>query len=354
MVSVQIDKGAQGMQASNKPRPLNITTRDQFFDAFGHGSTNQHPGRPGGSLSSTDQTATVYGHDDVSMFDFPTRPIQTSSTTNTLSSNPTPTIAGWESDMRLGFPLSPPGSTVTSPKQIPMSALGAFPPFTSYGQVTPPNDETESILDSDLREHQSKSLKSTNSTSSSPQDEQKPPIKRTRKYTARNSKRSTFDLNDPGDVRRSKFLERNRVAASKCRQKKKEWTSNLESRARDLQTENNSLRMCIDSLKEEFFYLKNQITEHKHCECREIQEYLENPAHQFSAQDNLPARNVFASAHHKQGQIEDMQHPSSDGESESSMKMEDVASDENALGALLTSSIQQDTSDQGISKGVQS
>ncbi|KAJ8352039.1 hypothetical protein SKAU_G00235150 [Synaphobranchus kaupii] len=45
---------------------------------------------------------------------------------------------------------------------------------------------------------------------------------------------------DP-DKKRQKFLERNRVAASRCRQKRKVWVQSLEKKAEDLSSTNGQL-----------------------------------------------------------------------------------------------------------------
>ena len=85
---------------------------------------------------------------------------------------------------------------------------------------------------------------------------------------------SPVDPDNPDDVKRSKFLERNRVAASKCRQKKKEWTASLESRVRDLQNCRTQLSVVVDSLKEEVLFLKGELLQHTNCGCTRIREYL--------------------------------------------------------------------------------
>lgn len=64
------------------------------------------------------------------------------------------------------------------------------------------------------------------------------------------------------DVRRSK-LHRNRIAASKCRRKKKQWIQGLERRARELQTENHSLRMTLDSMRDELISIKSGTLYHR-------------------------------------------------------------------------------------------
>ncbi|KAI9891863.1 MAG: hypothetical protein M1814_002248 [Vezdaea aestivalis] len=86
-----------------------------------------------------------------------------------------------------------------------------------------------------------------------------------------------------GDVKRNRFLERNRVAASKCRQKKKEWTDNLESGARELRKENTQLTLVVSSLKNEMLFLKGELLKHSSCDCNKIRQYLDNEAAHFAA-----------------------------------------------------------------------
>ncbi|KAH0547536.1 hypothetical protein FGG08_000261 [Glutinoglossum americanum] len=76
------------------------------------------------------------------------------------------------------------------------------------------------------------------------------------------------------DAKRSRFLERNRLAASKCRQKKKEWTKGLEERARNLQNEKLQLQMMVGSLKSEMIYVREELLKHGNCGCKRIRDYL--------------------------------------------------------------------------------
>jgi len=95
----------------------------------------------------------------------------------------------------------------------------------------------------------------------------------------RNSKiaRESEELQGIDDEdKREKFLERNRVAASKCRQKKKVWTSNLEQRARKLTSERQMLTTHVAMLRNELLELKCRCLEHTNCECGQIREYLKN------------------------------------------------------------------------------
>jgi bZIP transcription factor len=108
---------------------------------------------------------------------------------------------------------------------------------------------------------------------------------RRRKKSAR--KQSSAGSNGEGGDKRNQFLERNRVAASKCRQKKKEWTSNLEQRARNLQASKTSLAVLVSSLREELLYLKGEALKHATCDCNSVREYLGRHAEASLPQSHL-------------------------------------------------------------------
>lgn len=80
------------------------------------------------------------------------------------------------------------------------------------------------------------------------------------------------------EVKRERFLKRNRVAASKCRQKKKEYINGLEERARELTSTRNHLMAYVASLKDEIIALKTEMLKHSNCNCVAIQEYLRREA----------------------------------------------------------------------------
>ncbi|GKU18984.1 unnamed protein product [Fusarium langsethiae] len=99
---------------------------------------------------------------------------------------------------------------------------------------------------------------------------------------------------DPGDeeeededngldesTKRSKFLKRNRIAASKCRQKKKEWVSNLEDARYGLEHENNILHKQYNGLVDELSTIKNQLMQHASCNDANINQWLDNEAKKF-------------------------------------------------------------------------
>ncbi|KAJ3205396.1 hypothetical protein HDU67_008879 [Dinochytrium kinnereticum] len=77
--------------------------------------------------------------------------------------------------------------------------------------------------------------------------------------------------------KRKKFLERNRVAASKCRQKKKIWMQELEQKSTELTERNKELHSTVGQLKEEVLLLKNQLLLHRKCRCNMIQSFIASP-----------------------------------------------------------------------------
>lgn len=95
--------------------------------------------------------------------------------------------------------------------------------------------------------------------------------KRSRKPTPKSEgTEQSFNLANPRIIeaeKRSKFLARNRAAASKCRQKKKEWTSSLEAHARDLQNNKAQLEMVIGLLRDEILFLKCEVLKQTSCSC---------------------------------------------------------------------------------------
>lgn len=155
-----------------------------------------------------------------------------------------------------------------------------------HGQLTPPS-ETTSTDDNPPAEALHESLSTTIDTQDGPTTRKRrstqsvqavdtsiQPTSNPRRRKKSALKQSSAGSTCDGDDKRNQFLERNRVAASKCRQKKKEWTSNLEQRARELQASKNSLALLVSSLREELLYLKGEALRHTTCDCTNVREYL--------------------------------------------------------------------------------
>lgn len=161
---------------------------------------------------------------------------------------------------------------------------------SQHGQITPPSDNTpteEMWEDNDSSRRSSAPQQPPSTTSSASRRKrgthataagEAPEPKRKRRSTGKRQSSSNADESPETDEKRTKFLERNRVAASKCRQKKKEWTSNLEERARQLQANKTQLSVMASSLRDEVLYLKGEMLEHKNCGCSRIRDYLSREA----------------------------------------------------------------------------
>ncbi|XP_076865563.1 cyclic AMP-responsive element-binding protein 5 isoform X2 [Brachyhypopomus gauderio] len=77
-------------------------------------------------------------------------------------------------------------------------------------------------------------------------------------------KRRHTAVEDP-DERRRKFLERNRAAASRCRQKRKIWVTSLERKAEELTHTNLQLQNEVTLLRSEVTQLKQILKAHEDC-----------------------------------------------------------------------------------------
>ncbi|KAL8868345.1 MAG: hypothetical protein Q9174_005052 [Haloplaca sp. 1 TL-2023] len=217
-----------------------------------------------------------------------------------------------DNSMSSGWNALPP--QVPSPPDSATSPPSSWPPFqyqqpavhniltdiypdtrVQFGQTTPPDDERHNmfaalkqsarsqVTDPSLTADETKRKRNGSSG-----DDNNPPHKRSRK-NGRSAKSNRQPLSNAEDVRRNKFLERNRIAASKCRQKKKEWTQNLEARARELHKENSSLRLLVDSLREEMLFIKGEMVKHSSCGCEPIQNWLKSSANSIATSPVIKA-----------------------------------------------------------------
>ncbi|RAK75878.1 uncharacterized protein BO72DRAFT_155523 [Aspergillus fijiensis CBS 313.89] len=74
--------------------------------------------------------------------------------------------------------------------------------------------------------------------------------------------------------KRERFLERNRVAANKCRRKKKEHTRQLESRCMEVTQANSRLDSEVSQLRSQILELKNELLRHSGCDDPAIKAHL--------------------------------------------------------------------------------
>ncbi|KAF1802607.1 hypothetical protein FB192DRAFT_1422406 [Mucor lusitanicus] len=98
-------------------------------------------------------------------------------------------------------------------------------------------------------------------------------------------KRTKSSSKDPeDDEKRKNFLERNRIAALKCRQRKKQWLNNLQAKVEFLTSDNERLQIQSESLKEEIVNLKTLLLAHKECPVAQS-----NGFHPNSIQKSMPS-----------------------------------------------------------------
>ncbi|KAF5905843.1 cyclic AMP-dependent transcription factor ATF-2 isoform X1, partial [Clarias magur] len=134
--------------------------------------------------------------------------------------------------------------------QTPPPVPAPVPPPVPPAVPPPPAEETRP-------QSLQQPATSTTETPASPA----PPAQHT-PSTGGRRRRST---NEDPDEKRRKFLERNRAAASRCRQKRKVWVQSLEKKAEDLGSMNTQLQNEVTLLRNEVAQLKQLLLAHKDC-----------------------------------------------------------------------------------------
>ena len=361
----------------------NIPKNSEFNKTFGNTSTNIHTIEPCQTEKNGNPRAAnlnPINTDDSSFFDFEPSSRAESPYQNQFST-PGASDMTWNNDGNFR-PFTPPSSASFSPKNWPFSSYQSGNPsniFTSiqptgtrsfYGQHTPPDDENdnESLLDHRLRDQREqqamrppqdggKGKRKRNVTNQDSTNQSSP--KRPRKYASRRWN-NTNEPTKLEDVKRSKFLERNRVAASKCRQKKKEWTQNLENRARELQKNNAQLRMVVDSCRQEILFLKGELLKHSQCECESIQTFIKSGTNIVADQkyeEDLFKRETSAIGSMPSSRLGSLDVKTTHTDVDSTSPPPEpsntsIAGDDNALEALLTSSMNLDMMNEGVASQV--
>lgn len=61
------------------------------------------------------------------------------------------------------------------------------------------------------------------------------------------------------------WLTKSRVAALKCRQRKKQWLANLQAKVEIFSSENDSLSAQVNQMRDEIIQLKQLLIQHKDC-----------------------------------------------------------------------------------------
>lgn len=155
----------------------------------------------------------------------------------------------------------------------------------------PPVSPSSSVANSSSRRTSKASRNSSKSSVPSLASVSTQPKKRTRK-PSRKKQEQTKTQPQPivkeesvsgaeDDPKRTKYLERNRVAASKCRQKKKEWVHELEDTKTELEAKNNELQRQYNDLLDEVTQMKNHLMGHASCSDPNIDQWIEIEARKF-------------------------------------------------------------------------
>ncbi|XP_069589284.1 cyclic AMP-dependent transcription factor ATF-2 isoform X1 [Ranitomeya imitator] len=160
-----------------------------------------------------------------------------------------------------GIPGPPSPSPVQSEAKLRLkAALTQQHPQVTNGETT--KGQTSVTVKTQPEEAQPQSLQqpatSTTETPASPA----PPAPQTQSTGGGRRRKAASD--DP-DEKRRKFLERNRAAASRCRQKRKVWVQSLEKKAEDLGSFNVQLQNEVTLLRNEVAQLKQLLLAHKDC-----------------------------------------------------------------------------------------
>lgn len=108
-----------------------------------------------------------------------------------------------------------------------------------------------------------------------------PPQKRKSRHTKSARSIKEEEEEDDGDGtpdKRQKFLEKNRIAASKCREKKKRWVHDLEHNKSELERQNFELRVEHRTLINDLSQTKSMLMNHSACKDPNIDRWLDNEA----------------------------------------------------------------------------
>ncbi|KAI0546303.1 hypothetical protein F4679DRAFT_587647 [Xylaria curta] len=138
--------------------------------------------------------------------------------------------------------------------------------------------------------------------------------------------------------KRRHFLQRNRVAAMKCRKKKKEWVNDLEETKSGLESQNTHLHMELDGLVDEASRIRAQLMVHANCNDANIDKWIENEAKRFVIGTGERYDQILAHAHFSPTQQQ--QQPHQDGGMSSSAGSEYHGGPTNLISPLTTPSSQ--------------
>ena len=124
------------------------------------------------------------------------------------------------------------------------------------------------------------------------------------------------DADPSGDAQRAKVLERNRIAASKCREKKKTQAAELERTARALKRRQADMQLAAAGLREQVMGLKAELLEHVDCGCARIRDFFDRELDRVTRTDSRNGRDGYVNGDGGAGKAVDWRIEAEDGEME--------------------------------------
>lgn len=153
-----------------------------------------------------------------------------------------------------------------------------------HGQVTPPRSNSEPSVGKPTEQKPQRQRRSTKSTVKEETQTQPQSSGRKRRNTRKSSVVSSAGCPEE-DEKRKQSLEKNRLAAAKCRVNKKEKTEQLQRDSHDKACQNAFLNEQVMRMKEEIQQMNALLLQHANHEgCKsseDIQAHLNNMSHDF-------------------------------------------------------------------------
>lgn len=140
-----------------------------------------------------------------------------------------------------------------------------------YGQITPVDSPPDDSLPPAQKAARQSSAK--NRGDDSAQSREIPKIKKPRK-----SKKKPM-TKEQEESKRKKFLERNRIAADKCRQNRKKWIDDLQTKAHYFSADKTAKKAQLEELEQEIVQLRSLLFIHsRSCNEKDIVSWIEQEA----------------------------------------------------------------------------
>lgn len=141
-----------------------------------------------------------------------------------------------------------------------------------YGQITPvdspPKDSQAAVSNRERNASIAKSRQADSGASSEHLKLKKP----------RKSKKKPL-TKEQEESKRKKFLERNRVAADKCRQNRKKWIDDLQAKAHFFGADNTAKKASVEELEQEIMQLRSMLFIHSRgCNKEDVVNWVEQEA----------------------------------------------------------------------------